>query len=238
MTADADIPAPARSVVAAAAVAVALLLGSGIGHRQVAHYLSRPSGEAALAAGALAKLPLSIGSWSGRDVPLDASVIRATDTDAHVHRTYDRGRTSVGLFVAYGIRTRDLAPHRPEVCYPGAGWTLQQAEPTRVSIDDASVLPCTVYRFSRGGKDRHVTVLNYYIIDGRVCPDVSALRRRAWRGPGGVRYLAQVQITCSGDMLTDEAAAEAATVAFARVAAPQIRALFPDAVGETLAGGS
>lgn len=234
-----DSPRTPRSVFVVAAATAGFLIATGIAYRLMAQYLSRPSAEVVLTNEALAQLPMSIDRWSGRDVPLEASVIRATATDAHVHRTYTRGRESVGLFVAYGIRARDLAPHRPEVCYPSSGWTLQQARPMDLPIADGSVIPVTVYRFTRGGVggNQQVTVLNYYIVDGRVAADVSALRRRAWRGAGGIRYLAQVQITSSGDILTDAAAAERAATTFARHVAPEIRALFPgDPIGP-VAGG-
>jgi len=233
-------PASSHPPFCAAAIAVGMVLLAGAGYRLMARHLARPSGETALTSDALAQLPLSFDGWSGRDMPLTASVVRATGTDAHVNRTYRRRRDQVGLFLAYGIRARDLAPHRPEVCYPGSGWTLQQARPVDLPAADGSVLPCTLYRFNRGGGEvggHNVVVLNFYIVDGRICPDVSGLRRQAWRGPSGIRYLAQVQITCAGDMLTDLAAAESTTVAFAHEAAPRIRALFPAAPLQRVAGG-
>ncbi len=220
---------PGSATWPAAVVAIALLAVSGAAYRAAARYLARPSTSQPLPEGALAKLPMVLGEWIGSEAPMDEAVIRATDTDAHISRTYTRAGRSIGLFVAYGVRTRDLAPHRPDVCYPGSGWTLQSKTPVAVARSTGGVSDCTLYRFGRAGIEvRTVTVLNYYIVDGRVCSDVSALRATAWRGSAGVRYLAQVQITCPGGAFVDEAAAERATVAFAAEAIDEIRALFPD----------
>ena len=122
-------------------------------------------------------------------------------------------------------------PHRPEVCYPGIGHTMRSNEPREVALADGTKLPCILYTFTRGGRmgDQAMIVLNYYVIDGRYARDVSLLRSRAWRGSGGVRYVAQVQIVCSGGTGSDLASSERTVREFAAKAAPVIRALFPEA---------
>jgi EpsI family protein len=218
-----------KRVVAAAVTAVALVLASGAGYRVLAHYLVlRPDGEPATAVD-LSRLPLEIGDWTGRDIPLTEAVIQATQTDAHVNRLYQRVGESVALFVAYGIRARDLMPHRPEVCYPGAGWTMRESRNVELPLDEDSNLECRIYRFSRGGLDTQtVTVLNYYIVDGRYCPDVSLLRSKAWRGSGGVRYMAQVQIASYEGGLLGSASVVSSVRSFATGSAGPIRSLMPD----------
>jgi len=178
-----------------------------------------------------------LGDWTGRDVTLSDAVIRATDTDDHVNREYRRhdGQAAISLFVAYGVQLRDLAPHRPEVCYPGAGWTL--VETLRPVLDaDAGELPCRVYRFSRGGLDaRELTVLNYYIVDGQYCPDVSLLRSRAWRFKLQAQYAAQVQVACAV-AVTQRVTPLEAVQAFAAVSASAIRNLLEEAVSNATHG--
>jgi EpsI family protein len=227
-----------RSVLVAGAGTVLLLVLSGVGYRVVADYLARPGNSLPLPPGTLARLPLRLGGWHGRDEALDEAVVEATDTDDQLSRVYARGQgaESVSLFVAYGVRARDLAPHRPEVCYPGSGWTLEGGSPADLPLSDGSTLPCRILRFSRAGLTaRQVTVLNYYIVDGRYCPDISAIRARAWRGQAGVRYLAQVQIISPGGGGSADAAG-AAVSAFATDSALAIRALLPD-VGPPASGG-
>ena len=234
-------PKRRRSLLAAIAVTVGLLLASGIGYRMVADYLARPTDHVPMSAEELNRLPLRIGGWVGRDVPMEEAIVKATDADAVINRTYSQegGGQAVGFFMAYGVRARDLMPHRPEVCYPGSGWTLQDTETRELELLDGSKLPCRVYTFSRTGLGAQaITVLNYYIVDGQFAPDVSLLRSRAWRGSGGVRYVAQVQITCSGSADLDASSAERAVRAFAGDSASAIRALLPGASQEAAESAS
>lgn len=216
----------------ATAVALAVLIVSGTGYRITAEHLSRPRESVPLAPGALGRLPLKLGDWIGRDVPLDPAVIKATDTDELLNRVYTRraGTDAVGLYIAYGARARDLMPHRPEVCYPSSGWTQISRELTDVALTDGSRLVCRMYRYSRGGlASKSVTVLNYYLVDGRYSPDVSLLRSKAMLGSSGVRYMAQVQITCRVNAIRGPEATERIVKAFASEWVSAIRALLPDA---------
>ncbi len=110
----------------AASVAFCLLLLSGAGYQWLAVRYARASQSVPIPAGSLSHLSLHIVGWTGRDVPIDPQIIRATDTDDHLNRAYIRSaaRENVNLWVAYGVHYRDLMPHRPEVCYPSNGWTL------------------------------------------------------------------------------------------------------------------
>ena len=217
-----------KQVGVAMLTAIAMMAAGGTTYRVLAPRLARPSDSVPLTSAQLGVIPMQIGQWLGRDVALDEAIIRATDTDAHVNRLYIRGNQAVSIFVAYGTRARDLMPHRPEVCYPSNGWTAAGSETIDLTIADGSFLPCTIYRFERGGLSRPaVTVLNYYIVDGQYSPDVSLLRRKAWRGSAGVRYMAQVQI-CSaagGDAANDSASQVVSQ--FAAQVAGEIRAVLP-----------
>ena len=42
-----------------------------------------------------------------------------------------------------------------------------------------------------------IIVLDYYLVDGQYCHDVSLLRKKAVLGSGGIKYVAQVQIVTS-----------------------------------------
>ncbi len=225
-------PSLSRQVRTAAVAAAALLVASGFGFRALDNYLQRPNGSVPLPAGALASLPLRLGMWQGQDAPIDDALRLATDTDDLVSRQYRRqpDGARASLYLAYGVRARDLTPHRPEVCYPGAGWTLEHTADTQLPVPNGSPLACRILRFAKGGFDqRRIVVVNYYIVDGQYCPDVSLLRSKAWRGSSGVRYMAQVQITASVDGLADARAAEATATAFATESAAAIRAVLPAA---------
>lgn len=220
----------------AAGAAIALILLSGFGFRLLAARFEAPLSSVPIPRGTLARLPLEIDDWVGKDVPLDERVVKATSTDDHVNRAYARraGRDAVSFFLAYGIRLRDLAPHRPEVCYPGAGWTLENTTLLQLKTGDGTILPCQVHRLRRGLLSaERIIVLNYYLINGRYCADVSLLRNEAWRGGGSERYAAQVQIASIGTSLRD--VSDDAVCEFARASADPIRNLIAAAVGR--AGG-
>ena len=226
-------PTSKRSVMIAAGAALCLLIGSGAGYRILAQYLAGPGSSAPLPPGALQRLPMKIGDWVGRDVKLGEAIVAATDTDAHVHRR-DRksnGSRGVALYVAYGVRARDLMPHRPEVCYPGNGWTLRDVRSVNLPLADETILPCRIFRFSRA--DENITVLNYYVVDGQRSPDVSLLRSKAWSGQGGIGYMAQVQITCGGSQGLSGGSSDKAISAFAADSARDICDLFPRRVRDT-----
>lgn len=225
-----------NSVVTVGAVAAfLLLLAGGTAYRLLAARYDRPTNSIPLKPGSLAALPMIIGEWVGRDDPLDEAVVRATGTDDHINRTYTQAEAGVpvALFIAYGVRLRDLEPHRPEVCYPGAGWTLDEVETLTLSLGKENNLPCRILRFDRGGfaPDR-ITVLNYYIVDGEYAPDVSLLRSKAWRFRDDASYAAQVQVVCGGSLKSKKA--DQWVRAFAVESAPAIRSLLVSAVKEAL----
>jgi EpsI family protein len=176
------------------------MLVFGVAYHVLAARLAVPVTITAVSSAELQRLPLQIGDWTGQEVPLDEAIVLATDTDAHVSRRYSRhgASESVWLYIASGVRARDLMPHRPEVCYTGQGWTLTDKQFVELPLSDGTRLPCNCFRFSRGALNTsNVVVLDYYIVDGQYCYDVSLLRSKAWRGSGTVEYVAQVQIVTS-----------------------------------------
>ena len=221
-----------RRVVLATVVAGFVMLATGIGYRVVAARLAAPVDTVLLSPEALERLPMMLGDWAGQESPLDEAVVEATDTDAHVSRRYSRQNppASVWLYIAYGVRARDLMPHRPEVCYTGAGWTLVDRRSMELDLAGGTQLPCNVLQFSRGTLNKQrVVVLDYYIVDGQYSHDVSLLRSKAWRGSGAVDQVSQVQIVASviPDLPADSAGKS--VLAFAVESASSISSLFQDA---------
>ena len=218
-----------KSVIIAAVVAGFLMLISSAAYRVLAARLEAPVNTTPISPAALERLPLQIGDWMGREVPLDEAIVRATDTDAHINRSYSRNNASqyISLYIASGVKARDLMPHRPEVCYTGAGWTRIDKRSTELPLSDGMKLPCNVLQFSRGILNtKKVVVLDYYIVDGQYCRDVSLLRSKAWLGSGTVRYVAQIQIAASATSnLTADSAARIISD-FAAESASSISRLF------------
>jgi len=187
-------------VIGAAVAAGFLMLVLGVAYRVLAARLAGGVSATPISSAELQRLPLQIGGWTGLEAPLDEAIVAATDTDAHLSRRYSRhsASESVWLYIASGVNARDLMPHRPEVCYTGQGWTLIDRQFVELPLDNETTLPCNCFRFSRGALNtKKVVVLDYYIVDGQYCHDVSLLRSKAWRGSGAVRYVAQVQVVAS-----------------------------------------
>ena len=229
-----------RPVILAAITATILMLILGLGYRVLAARLSSHGDASPISFAVMEKLPMQINDWTGKDVPLDEYVVRMSDTDAHINRTYIRnnGLEIVSLYIASGVKARDLMPHRPEVCYTGAGWTLNDKHSTELPLSDGKQLPCNVMEFSRGTLTvKKVIVLNYYIVDGEYCSDVSLLRSKAWRGTGTVDYVAQVQITTAIQSNMTADSAKRAVSTFAAESASMISQVFED-IGEEQEDGT
>jgi EpsI family protein len=189
-----------QPIVAVTLAASLLMFFFGVAYRVLAAKLEGPVATKVLSSTELQRLPLQIGDWIGKEVPLDEAIVLATDTDAHVNRRYSRHHDleNVGLYIASGVKARDLMPHRPEVCYTGQGWTLTERQSVKLPLSDGTMLPCNCFQFSHGTLNRrNIIVLDYYIVDGQYCHDVSLLRSKAWYGSGTVKYVAQIQIVAS-----------------------------------------
>lgn len=74
----------------------------------------------------LNKLPMQLGTWHGVDIKLDATVTKALAADQMLCREYTDSKTGrqLGLLVVYRKYGRRDFVHRPELCYPAAGWEI------------------------------------------------------------------------------------------------------------------
>ena len=187
-------------VIAPVIAAGIILLVFGFVYNAIAAWLNAPVTSSQITQELLDQLPMQIGSWIGKDVPIDENIIRFTGTDAHIYRRYSRnqGLENVSLYIPCGTNARALAAHRPEVCYPSAGKMLMNHTSVELTLKDGSILPFSIFAFSSGGLNiDQVFVLNYFIVDDQYCGDYSLLQSKAWRGSDTIAYMAQVQITAS-----------------------------------------
>ena len=189
-----------KAIIASILVASFVMLTFGMGYHSLAARLADPVSSVSIDPAILKGLPTQFGDWTGQDVPIDEAIALATDTDALINRRYSRGNSleNVGLYIAYGTKARELMPHRPEVCYPCAGWTRTGRRSVALTLSDGRQLPCRILDFTRGTLNTEkVLVLNYYIVDGQYSQDVSLLRFKVWRGSEAVGSSAQIQIVAS-----------------------------------------
>ncbi len=77
----------------------------------------------------LEKLPLTLGQWKGRDVPLPENVVKIAGATSYLNRDYftPDGRR-VNLYIAYYDHVMERVPHGPTICMPYHGWEKRQEE--------------------------------------------------------------------------------------------------------------
>jgi Protein of unknown function (DUF3485) len=120
----------------------------------------------------LSTLPLVLGDWDGRDVPVDPEIVERAQTDDYLNRVYeDRrhpGRRLV-LWVNYSRNGLNLR-HSPTICLPSGGWTPLEAHTKVLRIPRRGAAPLAMTRLGYS-KDELVQQIGfwYYIFgEGRL----------------------------------------------------------------------
>jgi EpsI family protein len=111
---------------------------------------------------------LELAGWDGREVPLDADILKVAAVDDYLNRVYQApdGKT-LGLYVGYykSQQTGD-AIHSPKNCLPGSGWQPVVAERVSLTRPDGSSAPVNLYVIEKG-LERQL-VLYWYQSHGRI----------------------------------------------------------------------
>ena len=102
----------------------------------------------------LASLPMRLGAWVGREEPMDPEILRATQCDEYVNRSYshpDRPGRTLRLWINYSREGLNLR-HSPEVCLPSGGWTKVESRTKVLEIDrpGGGTLPMTRLGYEQG----------------------------------------------------------------------------------------
>lgn len=79
-------------------------------------------------------LPMNIGAWHGENAEIDNNIKGALEADKVLFRTYSRtdAEDALALLVVYRKYGRRGFAHRPEMCYPAAGWEIVSKRRTSV----------------------------------------------------------------------------------------------------------
>lgn len=106
-----------------------LLIGAGTLNRVVRAFRASSALAVTLPAAPLADIPIALGPYVGRDIPLDSDVLRAAKVDSFIHREYHDAISGKSLILYVGFWGRENVGmgHGPEVCYPSAGWHVDAA---------------------------------------------------------------------------------------------------------------
>lgn len=218
------------------ALAVALVVFSGLVYRAAAKRLERLLLAPISLSVPLSRFPTELADWVGKDVSVPQNILAVAQNDDFLSRLYTNNNTSqwANLYLVYSAHPRLLLGHRPDVCYVGAGWILDGAEPVEVISNSSRNIPGLMYRFStREPECNELVVFTFYILNGKLVANQKAFSGIGWRSPNvegnPARYVTQVQIS---------SALENSVLAAVRDLADFIIDFFPDEDGTVNAAES
>jgi EpsI family protein len=99
-------------------ITTAILLGASVVLHTVSH------GESIAPRQPLRELPYTLGTWMGKEQPIQEQIVKAVGVSDYTNRTYfDQRDRPIQLYIGYyaNQRTGDTI-HSPKNCLPGAGW--------------------------------------------------------------------------------------------------------------------
>jgi EpsI family protein len=195
-------------------IALSALLTAGVTYRSAAAKQQLIESQASPISIPLKEFPLKINEWSGRDISTDYPIQKATGCNDYLLRVYKKSKREwINLYITFNAQPRKMVGHRPEVCFTASGWNLLNDEKTEFATTSGKKIPCVKYLFEKPVWPRdEMTVLNYYIFNGRLTDDHKDFSSIKWRRLTGdndqVRYVTQVQISSSNEEAAEDAAAE------------------------------
>jgi hypothetical protein len=237
-------PAGARragtSIWPAIALAIVLLVGAGEGYRAGARRLDLIFGNPVRLPLPLRAIPIQVGAWSGKEQALKTTTeeyMRANFADDYISRSYfnkDR-RIPADLYVVFcSSRPAGLLGHKPDVCLPMNGYTLDKTTRTEVVTRTGQKIPCRIQQFhKRPPEYSERFVLSFYVVNGQITlseEEFSSFWGRRPNLSGNLaRYVAQVQVSA---LTADSACLAAADLV------DEILTFLPDRHGRVKAASS
>lgn len=164
--------------------------------------------------------PWVVGRWIGRGVAVPPAAWEILKPSAILSRHYIAAmgddqqsgvRSEVTFTVIHCNDMRDMNGHYPPICYPAHGWLPDDADIRPVNwvsetLGDQTIMHYRFRRSTAGNLVNHLHVLNFFIMpDGRITPDLEALRSLTRRRSQSLRGVAQVQLVYGGSMDGEQA---------------------------------
>jgi len=106
----------------------------------------------------VARLPMQIGAWTGRDLPVDEQAYKILETRNLVLREYARGEDKVYIYIIYSIDNRKVS-HPPEVCFEGGGVTIVDKQKVPLELSDGRKIIANRLKVEKAGLENIV----YYL---------------------------------------------------------------------------
>lgn len=212
-------------------LAILITVGSGFIYRDFESKYSKNSLDKIVLPVPLVNFARQIGDWEGQDIELSETVQKIAGNDDFVNRLYHNKvqNKSVGFYVAYAGQPRNMLGHRPQNCYVGAGWILEETIETEFKSASGVVIPCLIHSFKKPLPDAsRVMVLNYYVLNGVPTNKEAEFNSLSFRMPniaGEIaHYVAQVQIN---------ATVKSNILEFATLTADEVLSYLPDKDGKS-----
>lgn len=169
--------------------------------------------------------PMKIGSWIGKELPLDEETYKILETRNVLFRKYykqssERGETaSVYLYIIYSEDNRKVS-HPPEICYTGGGAEL--ISKSQVSIDTGSQI-MRVNKFIVEEHKQKEMVLYWYSAGGEFTTNYLRQQMKVVLGQLGRRGSGASLIRVSAPIAKGEAETLGELKGFIRDAIPEIK---------------
>ena len=106
------------------------------------------------------RFPTSFGEWEAeREIESDPKELQAAGAVGHISRLYRNNRTKsrVSAFVVCAL-PYDASAHTPDRCYPGAGFTIGEAEHrVKVPVGDGRFAEALTGTFVKAGQTLRIS---------------------------------------------------------------------------------
>lgn len=116
----------------------------------------------------LKQFPTQLEGWTGKDVEIDDETLGVLKPSDYLLRDYRNPQEAedIDLFIPYFRSQRaGEAPHSPQHCLPGAGWTPIQNQQITLTIPGHEPFPANRYLITNG--DSRQLVLYWFWAHGR-----------------------------------------------------------------------
>lgn len=153
----------------------------------------------------MARLPLRIGDWAGRDVPTPYDVLERLRPNVLVSRHYENlvdGRQA-SLILVQCADARLLVGHYPPACYPHSGYVQLSARQRDWMIGGDLPITGMEYEFAADPKRPLASrvVANFMLMpDGRIERDIDPVDRAAEDVSARFYGAAEVQVAMDADL--------------------------------------
>lgn len=138
-----------------------------------------------------AAVPLRIGDYQGRDLPVDESIYRYLAAGGMLEREYEGPAGAVRLTILYAADWRSV--HSPTGCYPATGWEVLEDRavdfPAPAGSGSAEPLHARLLRVRKGEQER-LAVFSFAYAGGTTADWAQMTIRVALgrRGAGGLVF--------------------------------------------------